>query len=195
MKRIFIYAISTILSFIAFAQPKGMPQPLSTYELADEVRVKLNLDHSQFEKVYSAYEKYNKSVFGDQYSGMNMPAHPAGGRPGVRGNHPSGAMPEGGPGFGSGQPGRHPDINGQHPGKPDNHDFNINNKGHKPEDLQIMEKKRTKQEEKLVKSMQKIFKKDPSAFSRWQTIRKEQLKRLFQMPPASEEHHPNKYPK
>lgn len=56
----------------------------------------------------------------------------------------------------------------------------------KPEDIQKMEKKRAKAEEKLVKSMQKLFKKDPDAFSRWQTIRARQIKHNTQppLPPA-----------
>lgn len=63
-------------------------QPQSTYEQADEVRKQLNLDHSQFEKVYSAYEKYNNAVFGNQSNGMMMPP-PAGGHPdGSMGNRP-----------------------------------------------------------------------------------------------------------
>lgn len=195
MKRIFLYAIAAFLCSVAFAQPMGMPQPSSTYELVDEVRNKLNFDHSQFEKVYSAYEKYNKAVFGNQTSGKNMPAPPFGGRPGGPGNHPGVSRPEGGPGFGGHPGGGHPDFNGQRPGRPGNDGFNGNNKGPKPEDLQKMEKKRNKQEEKLVKSMQKIFKKDPSAFARWKTIRNEQLKRMFQMPPAPDGARPNQDPK
>lgn len=180
MKRMLICAIATIICSLAFAQPKGMPQPKSTYELADEVRNKLNLDHSQFEKVYSAYEKYNKAVFGAQSNGMGMHTPPLGSRPGGPGNHPEGGMP-GGPGFGGGRPGGHPDFNGPRPKHSGNNGF----KGKEPkhEDFQKMEKKRAKQEEKLMKSMHKIFKKDPSAFAKWQTIREEQLKHMLPMPP------------
>lgn len=183
MKRIIILSISTFIYILAFAQPIGM-QPQSTYEQVDEVRKELNLDHSQFEKVYSAYEKYNKAVFGNQSNGMGMPTPPAGGRPGgPMGNRPgNGGGPGNGPGFGGGHPGGgHPDFNGQRPGRPGND--NPNGIRPKPEDIQKMEKKRAKQEEKLVKSMQKIFKKDPMAFSKWQEIRNNQLKRMFHLPP------------
>lgn len=172
---------------LASAQPMGM-QPQSTYEQADEVRKLLNLDHQQFEKVYSAYEKYNNAIFGNQSNGMKMPAPPAGGYPGgPMGNRPgNGGRPGNGPGFGGGHPGGqpgggHPDFNGQRPGRPGND--NSNGVGPKPEDIKKMEKKRAKQEEKLVKSMQKIFKKDPIAFSKWQEIRNQQLKRMLPQPP------------
>ena len=171
---------------MAYTQPMGT-QPQSTYEQADEVRKQLNLDHSQFEKVYSAYDKYNKAIFGTQSNGMTMPAPPAGGRPGgPMDNRPGNGGPGNGPGFGGGhhggQPGGHPDFNGQRPGRPGND--NPNGIGRAPEDIQKIEKKRAKQEEKLVKSMQKIFKKEPAAFTKWQIIRNEQLKRMFQLPPA-----------
>lgn len=182
MKKILILSISAFMCVLAFAQPMGMQQQ-STYDQVDEVRKQLNLDQSQFEKVYSAYEKYNKAVFGNQSNGMMLPP-PAGGRPGGPMGPPpgNGKRPGNGPGFGSGHAGAHPDFNGQRPGRPGND--NTNGIGPKPEDLQKMEKKRAKQEEKLVKSMQKIFKKDPAAFSKWQSIRNEQLKRMFRLPPT-----------
>ena len=80
MKRITFFAAVAMLCFMAFAQP-GAPQRPSTYEQADEVRTTLHLDHKQFEKVYSAYEKYNKAVFGSENQGMPMP--PTGGHPGA----------------------------------------------------------------------------------------------------------------
>ncbi|MDE6638318.1 MAG: hypothetical protein K2K32_08815 [Muribaculaceae bacterium] len=186
MKRIIFFSISAVICMLTFAQPMGTP-PQSTYDQVDEVRKQLNLDHSQFEKVYSAYEKYNKAVFGNQTTGMTMPAPPAGGRPGGgMGNRPGNGGPGNGPGFGEGHPGRpqsgHPNFNGQRPGRPGN--TPPNGVGPKPEEIQKMEKMRAQQEERLVKSMQKIFKKDPAAFSKWQAIRSEQLKRMFQLPPA-----------
>ncbi|MDE7346028.1 MAG: hypothetical protein K2N48_04705 [Muribaculaceae bacterium] len=186
MKRILILSLSAFICIMAYAQPMGL-QPQSTYEQADEVRKQLNLDHSQFEKVYSAYDKYNKAIFGSQSDGMTMPAPPPGGRHGGQmGNRPGNGGPGNGPGFGGGHPGAHqgghPDFNGQRPGRPGN--GNPNGVGPKPEDIQKMEKKRAKQEEKLVKSIQKIFKKNPEAFSKWQTIRNEQLKKMFQLLPA-----------
>lgn len=181
MKRILILSISAFICVLAFAQPMGMQQQ-STYEQVDEVRKKLNLDHSQFEKVYSAYEKYNKAVFGNQSNGMMPP--PPGGRPGGPMGPPpgNGGRPGDGAGFGGNHSGSHPDFNGQRPGRQGND--HPNGIGPKPEDIPKMEKKRAKQEEKLVKSMQKIFKKDPAAFSKWQAIRSEQLKRMFRLPPT-----------
>lgn len=191
MKRIIFFSISVCICMLTFAQPMGM-QPQSTYEQADEVRKQLNLDHSQFEKVYSAYEKYNNAVFGNQAKGMTMPAPPAGGRPGApMGNRPGNGGPGNGPGFDGGHPGRpqgaHPDFNGQRPGRPGND--NPSGIGPKSEDIQKIEKKRAKQEEKLVKSMQKIFKKEPGTFTKWRTIRSEQLKRMFRLPPAPNREH------
>ncbi|MDE6648388.1 MAG: hypothetical protein K2K45_00475 [Muribaculaceae bacterium] len=186
MKRIIFFPIAVFICVLSFAQPMGM-RPQSTYEQADEVRKQLNLDHSQFEKVYSAYDKYNKAVFGYQSNGMTMPASPAGNHHGGHmGNRPGNSGPGSRPGFGGGHPGRpqggHPDFNGQRPVRLGND--NPKGLGRKSEDIQKMERKRAKQEEKLVKSMQKIFKHEPGALTKWQTIRNEQIKRMFQRPPA-----------
>ncbi|MDE6478833.1 MAG: hypothetical protein K2L45_01080 [Muribaculaceae bacterium] len=186
MKRILILSLSAFICILAYAQPMAM-QPQSTYEQVDEIRKQLNLDHSQFEKVYSAYDKYNKAIFGNQSNGMTRAVPPTGGRPGgSMGNRPGNGGPGNGPGFGGGHhgghQGGHPDFNGQRHGRPGND--NPKEPSPKPEDIKKMEKNRAKQEEKLVKSMQKIFKKDPAAFSKWQTIRNEQLKMMFRMPPA-----------
>ena len=165
---------------LAFAQPMGVQQQ-SIYDQVDEVRKQLNLDHSQFEKVYSAYEKYNKAVFGNQSNGM-LPPPTSGRRGGPMGPPPgNGSRPGDGAGFGANHSGGHPDFNGQRPGRSGND--NTNGIGPKPDDIRKMEKIRAKQEEKLVKSMQKIFKKNPASFSKWQTIRSEQLKRMFRLPP------------
>lgn len=191
MKRILILSLSAFICILAYAQPMGM-QPQSTYEQVDEVRKQLNLNHSQFEKVYSAYEKYNKAVFGNQANVLTRPAPPTGARPGgAMGHGPGNGGPGNGPGFGGGPAGGprggHPDFNGQRPGRPGND--KSNGIGPKPEDIRKMEKTRAKQEEKLVKSIQKIFKKDPAAFSKWQVIRNGQLKRMFELPPV-----PNRKP-
>ncbi len=183
MNRIIILSISTLMYMLAFAQPIGM-QPQSTYEQVDEVRKQLNLDHQQFEKVYSAYEKYNNAIFGNLSNGAMMPAPPAGVHPGgPMGKRPgNGGRPGNGPGFGGGHPGGgHPDFNAKRPGRPG--DDKPNGVIPKPEDIKKMEKNRAKQEENLVKSMHKIFKKDPIAFSKWQEIRNQQLKRMLPQPP------------
>lgn len=164
---------------IATAQFMEMPQPPSTYDLVDGMRKELNLDHSQFEKVYAAYDKYNKAVFGDKTSGRPQP--PVSGRPAPGNQHGSG-HPGGGPGFGGGGPAGHPGLKGSRPEHPGNDAVKGNVPA--PADIQKMEKKRAKQEEKLVKSMKKIFKKDPVTFERWLQIRSEQLKGMFRMPPA-----------
>lgn len=183
MKRILITAISGMLWLAAFSQPKGM-QPRSTYEMADEVRKELKLDHKQFEKVYSAYEKYNKAIFGDVDKNASRPTPPSGGPGGGhRGGGPG--MPPGGggrPDFGGGPSGSHHGFDGQRPGKPGNDSKDI--KPMKPEDIEKMEKKRAKQEEKLVKEIKKVFKKDPEAFAKWQVIRNRQLKQQAPMPPT-----------
>lgn len=190
MKRVLMIAATGLIWLSAAAQPKGV-QPRSTYEMADEVRKELNLDQKQFEKVYSAYEKYNKSIFGDVDKNGMLPAPPAGGPRGGRGGHGGGmGMPPGGgdrPGFGAGGPGGgpggHGGFDGQRPGRPGNDGMNM--KAPKPEDIEKMEKKRSKEEAKLVKSMKKLFKNDPAAFSNWQIIRERQLKLMTPpMPPS-----------
>lgn len=187
MKRLIIGIIVSMLYGISAAQHMGMPKVPSTYDQVDGMRKELNLDHSQFEKVYSAYDKYNKAVFGDKSLEMGMPQPPVGGRP-APGNHPGGGHPGGSPDFRGGMPGGHPDFNGPRPEHPGNDP--IKGMGPAPEDMQKMKKNRAKQEEKLVKSMKKIFKKDPATFEKWQQIRREQLKSMFRMPPAPGRDHP-----
>lgn len=171
-----IFAMAAVLCLGIFAQPKGMP-PRSTYELVDEVRKELNLDRSQFEKVYSAYEKYNKTVFGEVDKKDGMPAPPPGGMPGdPQGNRPGNG---GGHDFGSGRPGGHPEFNGQRPGNGAPY-----KKAPEPVDFKKMEKTRVKAEEKLEKTMKKLFKKDAAAYSRWQSLRSRQLKQMMPTPPA-----------
>lgn len=176
MKRISIFTVMAMLCAIAFAQPMSVPERQSTYEQVDEIRNLLDLDHSQFEKVYSAYDKYNKAVFGDHDSAMRMPTPPTGGRPGGPMGPPPG--PGGRPGFGGGNPAFH----GQRP------NLDEGKNGQMPEEIQKMEKMRAKQEEKLVKSMRKIFKNDPEKFAKWQSIREDQLKRMMPMPPGHDRH-------
>lgn len=195
MKRTVLGMMFAVLSIASFAQPQG-PKRQSTYEQADFVRKELNLDDKQFSKVYSAYEKYNKAVFGSEDEMGLMPPFPGGapggrpgdgpgfggGRPGGGPDFGGGRPGGGGPGFGGQRPGGRPDFNGPRQGQSGNKD--LDGKGPKPEDIQKMEKTRAKQEEKLVKSMKKIFKKDSAAFSKWEAIRKDQLKNMFPMPPS-----------
>lgn len=178
MKRITFFAAVAMLYFTAFAQP-GLPQPPSAYDQADEVRTILHLDHKQFEKVYSAYEKYNKAVFGSQNQAMQMPMPPTGGHPGG----PMGPPPGHGGRPGTGHPGGHNALQGH----PHAMDMNAPSK----ETIEKNEKKRAKQEAKLVKSMQKLFKNNPEAFAKWQAIRDEQLKKMMPSPPM---HGPQGHP-
>ncbi len=165
-----------MLCLCASAQPKGVPAR-STYEVVDEMRKELNLDHDQFEKVYSAYEKYNKTVFGDVENNGNRPTPPPGAPRTGNGS---------GPNFGEGHPHRHPGFDPQRGGRPGGEGMNKGSQAHP--DFEKMEKQRAKAEEKLCKSMKKIFKKDPEAYSRWQAIRERQLQTMMPpmppMPPA-----------
>ena len=172
MNRILSLAAAAMLCLSASAQPRGM-QPRSTYEMVDEMRKELNLDHDQFEKVYSAYDKYNKTVFGDVEKKGDRPTPPPGApRPGNGG----------GPDFRGGRPDRHQGFDPQHAGRPGGDRTNAGTRAQP--DLAKMEKQRAKAEEKLCKSMKKIFKKDPETYSRWQAIRERQLREMPPMPPA-----------
>ncbi|MDE6843932.1 MAG: hypothetical protein K2J24_10450 [Muribaculaceae bacterium] len=55
------------------------------YAQVDEVRKELKLDQKQFDKVYSAYEKFDKVVFGDSDSRDSGLGRPQGGGPGKGG--------------------------------------------------------------------------------------------------------------
>ncbi len=108
MNKILLPAVAAMLCLCASAQPKGVPAR-STYEVVDEMRKELNLDHDQFEKVYSAYEKYNKTVFGDVENNGNRPTPPPGAPRTGNGS---------GPNFGEGHPHRHPGFDPQRGGRP-----------------------------------------------------------------------------
>lgn len=145
----------------------------STFDLVDEVRDSIGLDSKEFDKVYSAYEKYSKTVYGDngqmpERTGRPHGRHP-GGHGGIRG---SGGMPPTGAGIGKPESGL------------GDRDFK---RGTQPEqdpvDMEKLEKKRAKAEDKLCKSMKKIFKKSPDKYARWLLIRDFQLKRAFSRPP------------
>ncbi len=168
----------------------------SIFNLVSEVRKKLGLDQKEFEKAYSAYEKFDKSVFGSSNSGM--PVSPAGGFGGNSGR--PGGRPGGGPGGGPGGMGGGP--GGGHGGMGDGpgggmrsgsggmggpgggHDSNYSRKTKSKDfDPAKFEKTKTKAEEKLCKSMQKLFKKNPEKYDRWLDIRNQQLKELFPQSP------------
>lgn len=197
----FVFLMMNISMTMGAQEPEGNmppPQPMrpSTYQLADEARNSLGLDSKEFEKVYSAYEKYTKSVFGEETSnsgqGFGQGRRPEGGPGGMGG--PGGGRPGGGPGGmggpgggmggpgggrphgeGMGQPGG--ESGGQRPAGPRPND--------KPKniDMEKFEKAKTKAEEKLCKSMKKIFKKDPAKYNEWLSLRDHQLEMMFRPAP------------
>lgn len=145
-----------------------------TFEQVDSVRNVLGLDHKQFEKVYAAYNKYNKAVFGEEQarpSGERRPPMDEGarrqGRPGPRGGDRMG-----GPrGPRSGAPG-----------------FGGNRRSDKKIDIQKFEETKARQETKLCKEMMKTFKNDTTLYNEWLIIRSAQLERMF--PTRSSEENP-----
>lgn len=168
MKKNLLLMISFAVAFGAFSQPRQMQRP-STYSQVDAVRKELNLDSKQFEKVYKAYEKFNEALFGTESADGRFQGPPPGG--GGQGR-PAGGPPPGG--MSGGMPGGHGQM-----GSPDRHPKELN--------MEELEKKRDKQEKKLVKSMKKIFKKDDALFVRWQEIRQAQLQEMFPAPPPQNE--------
>jgi hypothetical protein len=164
---------------------RQMQRP-STYQQVDEVRKALGLDNKQFEKVYSAYKKYNKAIYGDESSTSNAPMRGPrpGGGPGGGGMGGPGGGGMGGPGGGGmGGPG------GGGMGGPGGGGFggpggdmqappsDNAKKDAKPMTEKEMEKQRKKmekQEQKLQKSMLKVLK-DEGLYDKWLTIRERQL--------------------
>lgn len=145
----------------------------STFDLVDEVRDSIGLDSKEFDKVYSAYEKYSKTVYGDNGQMPERTGRPHGRHPGGHGRiRGAGGMPPTGAGIGKPESGL------------GDRDFK---RGTQPEqdpvDMEKLEKKRAKAEDKLCKSMKKIFKKSPDKYARWLLIRDFQLKRAFSRPP------------
>ena len=142
------------------------PTKPSTYDQVDSVRNIMNLDHDLFEKIYSAYDKYNKAVFGDNSRQQSSPAM----RQGHHGNgEPRGGMHQGGMRMGPrDRDHRHNDgFYGKKPGP------------RKDINWEKLEKTKAKQEEKLCKKMLKIFKNDETRYNRWLELRREQLEKMF----------------
>lgn len=125
-----------------------------TYRQVDEVRNALGLDHKQFEKVYKAYQKYNKEVFGSEEGPR--------GRGGMGPGGPRGGQGHRGPGMGGGRP------DGPRDGAP------RADRGRNRPDPEKLEKTMKEQEEKLQKSMQKLLP-DTAAYNHWMEIRTAQL--------------------
>lgn len=147
-------------------RPQRQTRP-STYNQVDEVRNKLGLSHEQFNKVYNAYSKYNKAIYGDDSSassGMNGRPQGMGGGPGGMGGGPSGMG--GGPQGGMNAPQRRQE-----------------DKPMSEKDIEKMHKKMQKQEEKLNKSMRKVLSSD-QLYEQWLGIRQTQIPHFGEeMPP------------
>ncbi|MCM1451745.1 MAG: hypothetical protein NC102_05775 [Clostridium sp.] len=154
-------------------QMQRPPQRPSAYDLADETRKALSLDTKQFEKTLSAYEKYNKNVFGDEPA---QQGRPEGGRPPMGG--PGGF---GGPGPGGMHPGGHGGPGGPGGMRPGNPEGQVRPSANF--DPEKMEKAKAKAEKDLDKAMKKLFKKSPEKYGLWLELRDEQLKRIFPQPP------------
>jgi hypothetical protein len=152
-------------------QPRGQ---VSTFQQVDKIRKALNLNQKEFEKVYKAYETYNKAIYGDS----NQASFGGGPRGGMGGPHggmggPGGGM--GGPGGGMGGPGN---MSGERPNmSQDSNSRPTPPKEMSEKDLEKMHKKMQKQEDKLSKSIRKVIK-DDSKFAQWQQLRQEEI-----MPP------------
>lgn len=163
--------------------PREMQRP-SAYELANQVKKDLNLTDKEYSKVHSAYEKYIKSVFGDdsQFSQRPQGNRPGGGPGGPGGGGgPRGGM--GGHGGGGGMPPQ---------GGMDNSNGNFGGQqGQKPaptkqmtEDMEKFQKTVKKADEKLCKSVKKVLKKYPAKYEQWLQIKDRQMDRMFPKPPA-----------
>jgi hypothetical protein len=171
-------------------KPEGRPQErVSTFQQVDKVRKALNLDQKQFEKVYKAYESYNKTIYGDSEQASFGPRGGMGGPGGGMGG-PGGGM--GGPGGGMGGPGGPGGMGGPGGGmgapsgeRPDMSQGSNNRptppKEMSEKDMEKMQKKMQKQEEKLTKSVKKAIK-DDAKFAEWQKMRQKEL-----MPPKPDQ--------
>jgi hypothetical protein len=200
-KAYYLVLALTFAPMCCYAQQQGEPQGQaaerghekpasrpSTFDQVDHIRKELGLTQKQFEKVYSAYSKYNKAVYGDEpFSGMGG-GMPQGGRGGMGGpgggmggpgggmggpgggmGGPGGGM--GGPGGGMGGPG-----GGFGGGRPEGMSSNTGNKAPKEmteKELEKRRKKLEKQEQKLEKSMRKALNSD-DLFGRWQEMHEKQ---------------------
>ena len=189
MKKIWFLAcvmcLGSMLAVNAYAQdspsrPGGerelqAPHQPSTFEQVQEIREAIGLEQKEFDKVYSAYAKFNKKLFGDESGAQSKPES-------MRGDMRRGGGPgrPGGPQGGMGPGGRGPGgPAGMPPGEMNGRDRQPQKK---PVDLEKLEKEKTKQEQKLEKSMQKIFKNSPGKYDQWLKIRYTQLRRIFPEP-------------
>jgi hypothetical protein len=206
-KAYYLVLALTFAPMCGYAQQHGEPQGQaaerghempatrpSTFEQVDHIRKELGLTQKQFDKVYSAYSKYNKAVYGDEpFSGMGG-GMPQGGRGGMgdpvgggmggpggggMGGPSGGGM--GGPGGGGmggpgggGMGGPGGGFGGGRPeGMSSNSGSNKAPKEMTEKELEKRRKKLEKQEQKLEKSMRKALNSD-DLFGRWQEMHEKQ---------------------
>jgi hypothetical protein len=182
MNKTYLLALALTLSPVAvFAQdaqqpqePQGqeqrMPERKSSFEQADYLRGKFGLTDKQFSKVYDAYTKYNKAVFGGEpFSSSSSRGSMGGpqGRPqgGPGGGGPMGGGPGGGGMGGPGGMGGGPQggMGGGPQGGPRGEQGMAPQGGQdapkqlSEKDIEKRMKNMAKQEEKLAKSMKKVL--------------------------------------
>ena len=193
--RVFMLACVTLIGSVSVSgqEPDGKmpprePQRPSAYQLTDEVRNTIGLDSKEFEKVHSAYEKFSKSVFGEDNTDLSQSMRPEG-RPG---GHPGGKGGPGGPGVpggGKGGPGGGMPPQGGAMGRPGGDFGGDRASSARPDDkpktidVEKFEKTKAKAEEKLCKTMKKIFKKNPGKYDSWLSLRNQQLENMFRPQP------------
>lgn len=204
MKKITFLAAALMLASSAFGQEAQQMQPMpqeqqpappqggrpSTYEQADAIRKEFSLTDKQFTKVYDAYSKFNKAVFGEEFptavgscsSAMQRPqgGSQGGGRPGgmggggMMGGPGGGGMGgPGGGGMGMGMPGggEMPQGEAGQQQQPTQRPARV--KADKPlteKEMAKRQKALEKQEKKLCKSMRKILGSD-ELYQRWDAAR------------------------
>jgi hypothetical protein len=200
MKKTYLLALAlTFAPAVGFAQmPDGqqppqqeqsqrpehqMPVRKSSFEQADYLRGELGLTDKQFSKVYSAYTKYNKAVFGGEpfsSSSFNgQVGRPQGGPGGGRMGGGPGGGGMGGPGGGMGGPGGGMGGPGGGMGGPggfggDMDDSQGGFQGERPDmpkevsakDIEKRMKNMEKQEQKLQKTMKKVLVSD-DLYNQW----------------------------
>lgn len=200
-KSLFVCLMLTLLCCgLASAQdergnmPPREPQRPTAYELANEVRKDLNLSDKEYSSVHSAYEKFLKSIFGDDSAMLQRPQGNRSGGPGGPGG-PGGHGGPGGPG-GHGGPGGNGGMGGPGGMPPQSGGFgdpsgNFDG-GQSPrkapsmemtEDMEKFQKTVKKADEKLCKSIKKVFKKSPEKYDQWMKIKQRQMPRILPMPP------------
>ena len=199
MKKVFYLALMLVAAPMAVAAQDDVPQrqeqpqeqpPMgggrpSTYDQADAVRKEFGLTDKQFSKVYDAYSKYNKAVFGEEFSqasGTSQQGQRPQGAPGTGGMRRGMGGPGGGMGGGpQGMPqGDFSEMQGEQQQRPARQ-RPTEQKPLTDKEIAKREKTMEKQEQKLMKSMRKILGTE-DLYNSWLAMRQKQ------MPPMPERH-------